>query len=228
LVPAFCVVVLVVLITGLLGGIRNWIWEDLPQRDQVVTGRFWARILDGIIAASAVPLFLTVIGNEKVTPLFSNDGIWNAAYAQALLILISFCALAAVFSQRFLNSLSEKVMQLNEKVDRVEQKVEQSAVVADLQIEADLPAAVTAAESAPSQELSGSTLTVLRALGSGQFLMRSKSGLSESTSLSVDAVSGALTELEGFGLVRKLSTSKGDRWALTDEGRMAWGQQRST
>jgi DNA-binding MarR family transcriptional regulator len=178
-------------------------------------------LLDGTIAAATVPLFLSVIGNEKVTAVFGNIRIMDRDYQQALLILIGFCSLAAISSQRFLDSISRKVMQLSDKVEKVKQEVEEAKVLAEEQIEPDLGTTGSFEDRTDEADrLSGEQRNVLKALASGQFLMRSTGGLATTTRLSRDVVTAALSGLSELGLVRRLQTQKGERWVLTDEGRV--------
>lgn len=221
--PGFAVVTLIIVVVGLLGGLRNWIREDVPADSRTHGDRHtWiARLIEGVLASAAVPLFLTVIGSEKISPVF-KDVDWNdPAYKQAVFILTAFCGIAAIFSNRFLDSLSKKLMHLSEKVEDVEHKVEQSNVLTEFQIEADNSTAENLPESRAASILSENAKVILKALVTGQFLMRSQSGLSESTKLSTSDVAPALRELADLGFVRKLTTDKGPRWAATDQGRIA-------
>jgi hypothetical protein len=219
-VSGLLMVFLVILVTGTLGGVRNWIAEDAAPRDIVKLAR---QVLDSILAAATVPLLLSIIGNEKTTRVFGVIRVFDADYQQALLILVGFCSLAAVFSQRFLDSLSKQIIRdLSQKVGQVEAQVEQTKLIAEAQVESD-PIALPAVEAQEQArlELPTTQRSVLKALSVGQFLMRSPGGLCESTKLERSEVVAALAQLADRGLVRQLATSKGERWALTDEGRVA-------
>lgn len=71
-------------------------------------------------------------------------------------------------------------MQLNDKMDKVAEKVEEAKVITELQIETDMgertPAILEEAKNLPDKELK-----LLKALGAGQFLMRSIQGLAQTT-----------------------------------------------
>lgn len=217
-VPGFFVVLLIIVITGVVGGIRNWISDGPFQYRKKQLLAF--KIIDAMVASASIPLFLSVIGNEKVSPAFGEIRIFAADYQQALFILIGFCALASIFSQRFLDTLSRKVMQLNDKMEVVEQRVEQATAIAEMQIESDRPTEANQSDGpAVEANLTNDQEKILRALGRGQFLMRSIGGLAESTGISGQSIAAALTGLAEMGFVKNLSTPKGERWALTDQGR---------
>jgi len=217
-VPGFVVVLGIILTTGVLGGIRNWITEDWSSANR--RAMLAKRLLDAVIAAASVPLFLTVVGNEKTKAAFGEPALWSADYHFSLFILVGFCAIAAVFSQRFLDSLSTQVMRLSDKVDVVQQQVDQTNTITEPLIESEAPE-----PSAPSTRGSGTApladkeARVLRALTSGQFLVRSRSGLISTTGLSLKDLEEALMSLGQRGLARKIATTKGERWTPTEEGR---------
>jgi len=221
-IPSLAVVIIVIVICGILGGLRNWFTEDVSSARPWT--KFLGRSVDGIIAAAAVPLFLSIIGNEKITAVFGKVDFSNSAYEIALLILTGFCLLAAVYSQKFLDSLSKKFMQLSEKVEEVDAKVEKVNAIADLQVEPEATRGDGEKRTRPRVKgLSDDQKKVLKALASGQFLMRTADGLAGQTKLPLVAVEDILLQLKKGELVQELSTAKGVRWAISDEGRIELG-----
>jgi hypothetical protein len=216
-VPGFFVVAGIILVTGGLAGLRNWLAEDLDSpRPRLFLVR---RLIDATLASASVPLFLSIVGNAKADAVFGELQIWNRDYQISMFILVGFCSLAALFSQRFLDSLSKKVMQLSDKVDDVKNKVDQAAELTAPLIEEDDVAALAPTAVAPDLATSANVNSVLRALTSVRFLVRSRTGLLGDTKLPPADLDRTLRELEERGLARKMSTTKGERWAPTEAGR---------
>lgn len=93
------VVGFVIILTGVLGGIRNWVADENGR----TKAKLAKRVLDGIMAASTVPLFLSIVGSEKAQPVFGSILILDAKYQEALFILVGFCSVASIYSERFLD-----------------------------------------------------------------------------------------------------------------------------
>lgn len=216
-VPGFFIVLAVILATGAIGGVRNWLSDDWRSPDRRML--IYKRILDATLASATIPLFLTVVGNEKTKAAFGEPNIWSADYHLSLFILVGFCTLAAIFSQRFLNSLSAQVMRLNDKVDEVQQDVEQAKTITEPLIEEESLSATAASASNPTEKLPDDEMKALKALTSGQFLVRSVSGLVATSKMTPDALEASLASLERQGLARRMDTQKGERWAPTEKGR---------
>lgn len=213
LAPSFLVILLVIIITGTMGGLRNWMVEgDDGTKPQARTP--WRFILDGVLASASIPLFLSVIGNERINTAFSDANFSDQNYLQSLFILIGFCSLASIFSNRFLNSLYTRVTQIDEKVEKVIESVEQAQIEPEVEDRSD-----EISNQKRETDLTPNERKTLRALTSGQFLMRSHTGLTTSTQMSRKDLSEALDNLVNKGLAKRSETSKGERWAPTDLGR---------
>lgn len=206
--PGIWVVLGVVLMSGLLGGARNW----LVSSHNLTLRHFCGRTIEAVIAAAAVPLFLSVIGREGLTKLFGKVDLGEADYGLSLCVFVGFALVAAVFSQRFLDGLSVKVMQLKEQMDDLESNLDRTTEIAEARVE---PASGAPMEDSKNRTLSAEQQAVLDAFHRGHFQIRSIDGLIASAKLPRGTVQAALFELEALGLAKKLQTTKGERWSVT-------------
>jgi DNA-binding phage protein len=140
----FCVLVVVLLLSGLLGGLVAYL-IDLSDRarifrslndssGQAKTDRrskartkadhlidFSMHMLLGIAASLVVPLFLNTISSSLVSEAINGD----KEPRQALLTIMGFCIIAAVSSRRFIDSITDSVIRdFKSKIENQDQQIE--------------------------------------------------------------------------------------------------------
>jgi len=116
----------VIAAAGVLGGLANFVIYSRNLRLEAsapkVVGSLsrWDSILLGVAAAAVVPLFITLIdldANGIVNSVYSASSA--GALAEVLVLLFSYCTLAAIFSRNFLFSLYSRVLQSAEDAANV-------------------------------------------------------------------------------------------------------------
>jgi ribosomal protein S25 len=115
------VVVGIIVVIGIVGGLTNYfnaldLKSKQTKEEKVII--FWRSILMSVCASITVPLFLQILSNN----------ILSEQTFKTLLILASFCVVAAIFSKRFIediySKLAKKVDNVGDKVDEAKQQVE--------------------------------------------------------------------------------------------------------
>jgi len=197
---------------GIAGGTRNFL-IDLKDaggcKAHLIS--FFLRLVEGVLAAATVPLFLSLIGNDIVSTILNPPSTGTGQAEYAVLKFIGFCLIAAIFSKSYLEGLSTKVMDLQK--EKLSNTVD-AAVVED-GIPTPIRGVALAATTAP---LAQNERAVLEAFRDGKFPIRSISGLVLSTSLSESDILAALESLEKRALARSVDTQHGKRWSATPAG----------
>lgn len=148
-----------IVICGLIGGVIGYI-EELSSG---TNGGFWhfaKYILLGLSASFIVPLFLNTISSTLISTVLSGDSASSSRDPTSiisLLVVAGFCLIASISSRRFIERITDKVLdQVNEavqaaksaqktadtavlKAEEAEQKAENADDRVDLFDEPDLP-----------------------------------------------------------------------------------------
>jgi outer membrane murein-binding lipoprotein Lpp len=99
----FWIIVAIVLVSGILGGLVNYYYnlKKAPDENEVHTiGR---SLIIGVGAAIIVPIFLEVTQSKVLQGVINNE-------LNQVVLLVSFCVLAAISSTRFISSVSDSVI----------------------------------------------------------------------------------------------------------------------
>ena len=216
-------IVIVMVASGLLGGIINFFIAD-TQAEKPLS--WWQHIVVGVGAALMVPLFLNMISSGIINSIRGTSG--QSPDLSELLVLAGFCLVAAVSSRAFIRTISERVLQearaaKKKAEDAQEQAAEARAIVAPF-VEEEGPNEVTdtasVAEQSSETGLSADERSVLTAMTSKSFTMRSLSGIAKDSSLERVTVNNIISTLIGKGLVAQgLSSGGNPRWYATSAGR---------
>jgi len=99
-----CILISTIFVFGLLGGLVNAIRTEKQKKD------YWKSLVKGIVAALLVPIFLEVIKSEIGRNLNSN--------LYDYLIFGGLCLIAAIFSDKFIDTIGEKILQKAENAER--------------------------------------------------------------------------------------------------------------
>jgi len=229
-------IAVIVLACGLLGGFRNFL-SDYPSSSYRCV-LFLQRLLEGILAAAIVPLFLSMIGNELIPDLTSASTSPSLPRPYAILQFIGFALVAALYSRRFLDTVSSKLLQLEQdvkkseaKADRAQEDVNKTAhevtTLEDIVIESPIPPSAELSPSSQTFSLApGPELKVLEAMETSHIPARSVEGLSVDVQDGAATVTATLSKLQAHSLVRAISTSRGERWVLTELGRLTLKSRR--
>jgi len=109
---------IIILISGLIGGYANF--HRFEENSEFKNFNLRKSLLTGLVASATVPLFLNMVSSD----LLKDASVQGSEYKY--FIFAGFCLVAAFFSNRFLQSVSDKVIQdLQNKTQKIE--VETSA-----------------------------------------------------------------------------------------------------
>lgn len=185
----------------------------------VVTLDWWAfgkNVLLGLLAALVVPLFLVLAApgqnNSIIKQLMSNatpaDEWWSH-----LLVLMGFCIVAALTAQRFLQTLSERLLQ---EAKKDADDARRNALAARLESQRALQ---TAKNVGPDQEIDGTAVDLLKVLAENPKPHAGLADIAKKAGLERAAVRERLADLSDGGLVAEVSPGI---WRLR-----GWGMQRA-
>jgi DNA-binding MarR family transcriptional regulator len=179
----------------------------------------WTNVLLGMCAALMVPLFLNTISSTLLQEIVSKAELDSGKY----LILIGFCLIASISSQKFIRLMSVNVIKELREVKETVKKVETKA---DSALEATESSMEPEAEPLSSEDqeffarLDPTTKLVLIHLLDGPYSMRSATGLAQELEVSPVLVNSALTALRKMNFVRRGVNAKNQkRWYLTGSGK---------
>ncbi|MBN1642102.1 MAG: hypothetical protein JXA09_12785 [Anaerolineae bacterium] len=133
--PYIALIILIMVVSGLLGGLANYFLARRQQRLAEVTGGgeaeaeeplvpsptdLWESLVMGVVAAFIVPLFLSTISSDLLRT--------GATDRLNLLVFGGFCLVAAIFARAFIRNISDAVLN---KLREVGQEAEQAVRVAE-------------------------------------------------------------------------------------------------
>ncbi len=203
----------VMLLTGILGGIANYLNSKPEER------HFWKSMVMGAIATITIPLFLKIVDSNLISG--------TAIDPYSILVFAGFCVLAAFYSAKFLEGLSGRILQnlqqkveenaqkLSEtaaKVEQTDQKVTETAEKTDMMMDVQVPAIPEVAEAEaetsrgfllpePAEISQNPKSRASAAMGSN---LETFDSLRSKTGLSQEELQKALDELVREGKVRRV------------------------
>ena len=236
----------VILLAGLIGGYAQYLTMAPPVAEPAAPGepgtpaqapvaRSLAQLLVlGVVAAACVPLFLSLVESKLIETILRGTGV----DFQQLLIFAGFCLVAAFSSRRFIDALSNSVLQRLEQVEAKAEKATADATKArstaqEVARETDSEAADDAREApppeaaeapkgdAPPPSISAEERKVLQALTRRTY--RTRHGIAEDAGMTKPRVIQILGKLEEqkLALPTRSPTTGGGRWIITRGGEAA-------
>jgi putative effector of murein hydrolase LrgA (UPF0299 family) len=186
--------VLIMLGSGIVGGLANYLvnskekfsWRDLS-----------GYVLLGVVASFVVPLFLNMISSGLLADAQNNP--------ITLLVITSFCLIAAVFSKSFLENVYNKLVQEVEKVkkDMEEEKEAHSDQAASAGDAKRVQVATVAA-------LDPAAKNIIGVMQDGKYIFRTPEGLQKETSLPLPKINEAIQQLIDKNIVKQ-TTGKNNK-----------------
>jgi hypothetical protein len=241
----FWIVALVILLTGVTGGLVQYLTTELPPSEDGAGPQGEAppqpprslshMLLLGVVAAACTPLFLSIVQTRLLEDIFRG----GAQRYQSLLIFAGFCLVAALSARRFLdgltNNLLTRVQNAEVSANQARRSAEQAAAdVQEIAEEvnpeaADNPAAppppeADAAVPALDQPLVSLLPEERRALNAMTTrTYRTRTGIAEDAGIARSRISELLEGLFSRGLVApaRSPNTGGARWVITERGRQA-------
>lgn len=232
------IVVGIMLVTGLLGGYGAYLIEPAAEPPVHSPRKVLIRSLFlGVIAALAVPLFLSLTKSRLMGSIFAPLSTPPSPPAfEDYLIFAGLCVIAAVSAHRFIMSVTDRILQRVDQAERTAVRAEKTAEQAKLEAqegeEADDPNAPRPPESeqlmvmqsdSPSEPvaLSADELNALKALMSKTY--RTRTGIAEDSGISRSRISEVLDDLyrKNLAVPTKSPKTGGLRWIITKGGEAA-------
>lgn len=206
---------------GLLGGSINCL--QARKADEVIPKHPGYYILLSVAAAFSVPLFLSLTKSELLKNVLSSDPLKSEDW----FILFAVCLVASIYAQSFLETVSKKLLQKVEQVERTavhadkvanEAKEEVGEATATLnkneQASEKLVDQLEAAGDSKSQNVDVATLDigrydtdhrkVLEALMNPQYDRRTLGGIAVETGIRRQTLRAILQRLMQNGVVREV------------------------
>jgi len=233
--PALIWSVAIIVIAGVIGGFAALLSRDPATDPDAGFSPFLRYLMLGLVASACVPLFLSLVRSGIMTSILSND---HNDRLQSYLIFAGLCLLAAFLGRRFIDDLSQRVLQ---KVDRVEENVNANAAdtknlkdkvkevageVEDVDAGATPAPEPEANEELPQNEPAAVPLTpeersVLQALSRKNY--RTRTGASDDSGIPINRISELLEDLAArkLALETKSPRTGGLRWAISKRGQAA-------
>lgn len=236
------IVVGIIVVTGLLGGYGAFLMEPSENPSAASSRQALRRSLFlGVIAALMVPLFLSLTKSGLMGNIFAPKSVPPKPPAfEDYLIFAGLCVLAAVSARRFISSVTERLLQRVDEVERTAAHAEKTAEQAKAEVqegeEADDPKAprplgIDQMARLP-RELESGTITLspdernaLQALTSKTY--RTRTGVAEDSGISRTRISEVLDDLYAKKLAVPTKSPKtgGMRWIITKAGEAALQQE---
>ncbi len=205
-----CVVICIIVLSGVLGGITNYLMmfdSKLDSRENCI--KFFASLFLSLCASFSVPLFLQILSNNLLDELkFKN-----------LLIFGGFCVVASFFSKRFLEDVYSKLNKLERDVNKTKKDIkaaEETTSKVKIQVEEleesteeveidEIPNEIKSVISKLTNlNLSGNELEdIVKALFSTKYSYRTIEGIKKETKLGIDRIKEILNHLVEQGFARK-------------------------
>lgn len=106
------------IIAGIIGGLSNlYITENLLEK-KISIRKVSGYMIISLTASFLVPLFLNTLESSLITNIIKNKDSENT---NEILIFFGFCVLASISSNKFIQNLSNKLLQsTQDKIDEVE------------------------------------------------------------------------------------------------------------
>lgn len=214
---------LVMVASGLLGGVVNFIYSYSNGRKKMVQFVDLIKsMITGVAAALLVPIFLNTISSNIVKESETDD--------VKLLVFAGFCVIAAVSSKAFIRAISNRVL---ERVNRVEEDVQ--AVKAEIQPmvlkHSELNKAYSRKEKAEGTKSTvqvnnagasvpdeTQSIKVLEKLADSDYAFRSIEGLARDVNMEPEQVRECLEHCVSSGLAGQIENSLGVRFYITEDG----------
>lgn len=223
---------LIIIIIGGFAGLTNffsfYFQQPEVKRERKIVIKY---LLSSIGAAILVPLLLNMLSSNLIKDDNKFDSINYFVFA-------GFCFIAGYFSDRFINSMGEKILKdlketknkANEAIDSAKATEEKIDVLVSTESEAEAETTETEKNQLESiqhilpnhlSNSSGLIEKIINAFGHSKYKFRTSYGIAKDTNSNRIVVIKMLEELQALRVTQKI-VSKEDKtvlWSLTNLGR---------
>lgn len=220
------IIILIIILIGSFAGLTNFLnfyFKDLIKNNWEVL----RHILSGIGAATLVPLLLNMLSSNliKETANFDQNNYF---------VFAGFCFVAGLFSDRFINSIGDKILkdleQTKNKVDKAMSSMKENEEKLDFIVsseseidDADLESKINLNEFNIQNKYADDDIKtqidkIVKSF-SGKYRFRTTQGIAKELDYNSTLVETILEGLQGQGVLKKLTNKNGKvLWALTQMG----------
>lgn len=200
--PYLLVVLLIIVATGILGGLANSFLAERPQRAAPERSKY---VLLGVVAALTVPLFLNMISSNLLESARTRT--------LDLFVFAGFSVIYVVATRRLVENVSQRLLN---QIELVRSDVGQLRVRTE---QVPPPGGAEGAES-DAANLSYQDVEILRALSEESFIYGNLAGLTEKTGQTRELVSSRLAALKNQGFIEARINDKSVlHWYVSTRGR---------
>lgn len=190
-------VILTILVFGVFGGLIN------KFRDNDTKSKYWISIVKGIGAAMIVPLFLELVKSGIISK--GEEGWYN------YFVFGGLCTITAIFSDKFFDSIGEKILSKVENVENTVNELEESKKEID-NAEQVIYDSIKFDKKEDQQE---NIKKVINAIVDSKYSYRTITGIKKETSLGKDEIEKILINLKDNKLAESKRNSRGnDIWKI--------------
>jgi hypothetical protein len=230
------ILIVIIIFTGSLAGISNFLNYHFKfigknkvadKNKEVVHNKYeiWKYIVSGIGASMLVPLLLNMLSSNLIKETQDFDQINYFVFA-------GFCFVAGYFSERFINSMGDKILKdlekTNEKVDKAMSTVKENEEKIDFivdtesedsEIETQLELdGLVAQNSFADDDFKTQADKILKSF-LGKYRFRTAKNISKQLNYSITIVEVTLEQLQKAGILKKFTTQNNiEVWGLTKIG----------
>lgn len=208
----FIILILIIATCGILGGIVNFLRQ--PLEFQSSKHSKLKSIINGIAASALVPLFLKMISSDLLSTSINNPIEYFT--------IGGFCLITSIFSNKFIDSIGDKVMN---RIDTVSQEIKEVEKEVK-EVKSEVENVITESEITDTRNsftsidiLESIELDVINSINNSKYAYRALSGIAKDILLTKNETLEILTNLENKGMVQKsLRSNNQHRWRITDKG----------
>lgn len=222
-------ILLIVLISGIIGGITNFFFSNTEKsftynNELKNNGNFkWYELLKAIFtgwsAALVVPVLLQAISSNLLSTSRTEPTLY--------LIIAGFCILGAVYADRFLQSVYDRIIKLEAKTKESDKKVEEvKDIVSEIETksqEPDIETDKNIIENKIDENNSNSNYSkedinkIILAIKDSKYTFRLLKGISKDTDIDITKLENILNYLENIGICRSKISAKGNKlWTINN------------
>jgi len=190
--------VLTIVVFGSLGGMIN------KFRDNSKDSKYWKSITKGVGAALAVPLFLKLVSSNIVV---QDQGGWYNYF-----IFGGLCLITSIFSDKFFDSLSDKILKKVEDVENTISEIEDNNNEID-----DIDDIILnhVNPNSKKNESKDEISKVIKSITNSKYSYRTISGIEKDTNINRNKLTSILTDLKKDGFAVSKKNNKGnDIWKI--------------
>ena len=215
---------IIILAMGSFGGYLNYLHRfDVDEKEKMNKNAVWKYVLLGIGSAILVPAFLKMIASDLIKESSPYDNI-------NYFIFSGFCLVAAIFSKRFITTISEKVLKdlektkakVNENEEKIDLVISNETDTGDeAKTVADIDLTSLESDSSFKDEDPKVQMDKVIKLFGGKYKFRTDTGIAKELNYTLNIVQLLLDFLERKGMVKRFTKKDGKViWSLTKIGQI--------